>query len=189
MSPRDLLHLLWDNSRTSEYNDYCLGRTDVVVLDGQQVLEAGAHAGTKIIQSETRVPFTGMSVFMNCLMHVREMQAPDQGYVIVSRSLAAGAAGNHARCSNAAATTNNKNEIVWGVNVLRQVPHHPHLTDLTSLSQASSSCVPQFMAYKIGIMGIQDFFHNVRSRNQQKKKNAECLQQQEEASNAVVVPA
>ena len=172
-SPRDFLHLLWDNTRTTEYNNYCLGRTDVVSLDGSQVLACNASTGTKIIQSETRIPFTGMSVFMNCLMHVRPLEPPDEGFVIISRSLATGAAGHHSclQDNNAAAAAaatihpqvNPKNEILWGVNVIRRVPHHEHLTDLTSLSQVGSNMVPQFMAYKIGIMGIEDFFKNVRS--------------------------
>ena len=169
MSPRDLLDLLWDNSRTSEYNNYCLGRRDVLMLDGNDVLLYGATQGTKVIESETRVPFTGMSIFMSCLMHVRPLaDCGDQGYVILSRSLDSGAAGTHhttiSSSSNTPKSANKKSsEIRWGINVLRQVPNHPHLTDLTSLSQVASSMVPKFMTSRIGVMGIEDFYRNVRA--------------------------
>ena len=57
---------------------------------------------------------------------------------------------------------NNKNEILLGVNIMRPVPGHPDLTDLMSVSQVSSTMVPQFLAFRIGMMGLEDFFKNVR---------------------------
>jgi hypothetical protein len=56
-----------------------------------------------------------------------------------------------------------KNEILWGINVLRAVPNHPDRVDLTSVSQVGSSLVPKFLAGKIAMMGLQEFFDNVRN--------------------------
>lgn len=160
MSPREMLNLLWDNSRTPEYNNYCLGRKTIVELGKSQFdCKSDDDAfcrGSKVIQSETRVPFTSMSVFLNCLMHTRSF---DDGYVIVSRSVYEGPRGSSTEKVRLA---EQKNEILWGINVLRRVPNHPHLTDMTSLSQVKSGMVPKFLVKKIGLMGIEDFFKNVR---------------------------
>jgi hypothetical protein len=91
------------------------------------------------------------------LMHVRPL--PDGGFVIVSRSLDSGNAGTHTAQLTTSKTA--KNEILWGCNVIRSVPGRPDVTELTSLSQVGSS-VPSFLAQKIGLMGITDFFKNVR---------------------------
>jgi hypothetical protein len=94
-------------------------------------------------------------------MHVRPLEGADEGgYVIVSRSLYTGSAGPRFSAEGVEPTT--KNEILWGINVIRRVPNHPHLTDLTTLSQVGSTLVPKFLATRIGLMGIEDFFRNVR---------------------------
>jgi hypothetical protein len=160
MSPREMLNLLWDNSRTPEYNNFCLGRKTIIEL-GKSQLDCKNDddvfcRGSKVIQSETRVPFTSMSVFLNCLMHARSFE---DGYVIVSRSVYEGPRGSSTEKVRLA---EQKNEILWGINVLRRVPNHPHLSDMTSLSQVRSGMVPKFLVKKIGLMGIEDFFKNVR---------------------------
>ena len=160
-SPRQFMELLWDNSRTSEYNNYCVQRVDALVIEDKVL--AGASEGAKVVQSETRVPFTNMTVKAKCLMHVRPLVAPDVGFVILSRSLDSGDAGMHVNSASGVERAS-KNEIIWGINVFRAVPNHPHLTDLTSFSQVSSSLVPTFMANRIGLMGVDDFFKNVRAK-------------------------
>jgi hypothetical protein len=168
-SPRDFLHLLWDNSRTGEYNTFCLGRKTLLTIADDILLKSPANGpvyGIKVVQSETRVPFTSLSVHVNCLMHVSELAAPDDGYVIVSRSLDSGPSGTHVEepTSNVASKVSRpKNEILWGINVLRAVPNHPDRVDLTSVSQVGSSLVPKFLAGKIAMMGLQEFFDNVRN--------------------------
>jgi hypothetical protein len=160
-SPREFLNLLWDNERTCEYNNFCLGRNTVLAIDDKILSDPNAREGTKVIESETRVPFTGKSVKVTCIMHVRPLEAPDQGFVIVSRSLDSGMAGTHIG-SRDMVKTGRKNEIIWGVNVLRCVPNNPQLTDLTSLSQVGSPMVPKFLAQRIGVMGVEDFYKNIR---------------------------
>jgi hypothetical protein len=159
MSPRQLLNLLWDNTRTSEYNNFCLGRSTLLSIGDQDesCILRGAYYGTKVIKSEMRVPFTGLTVKAICLMHVRPI---DDGFVIISRTLDSGTAGNHYN-NRGVETSSSKNEILWGCNLIRAVHGNPNVCDLTSLSQIGSS-VPNFLAAKIGLMGIEDFFKNVR---------------------------
>lgn len=158
MSPRTLLKLLWDNSRTSEYNKFCLGRTTLAGND-TRFLQGLDKTGTKIIQSETRVPMTSISVSIKCVMHARAL--PDNtGYIIVSRSCVSGPGGVHHEALKDVSRP--KNEIHWGVNILRRVAHREDLVDLTSTSQVGTAGVPQFLAAKIALVGVEGFFENAR---------------------------
>lgn len=165
MSPRALLHLLWDNTRTSEYNNYCMGRSTLLSIGEESdadaaILSNGAQSATKIIKSEMKVPFAGFTVRAICLMHVTPL--PDgTGYAILSRTLDAGDAGNHMVPCGTAVNRGN-NEILWGCNILRSAESSPLYTDLISMSQVGSN-VPGFLSQKIGLMGISDFFRNVRN--------------------------
>lgn len=159
-SPREFATMLWDSSRTTEYNHYCLGRRDVLVLHDE--ISNGGLTGAKVIKSETKVPFTGLSVFLTVLMHARALgDGPDDGFIIFSRSLETGRAGCHVGKSSCV-NQGNKNEIIVGINIMKPVPNHPELTDLISVSQVSASMVPPFLAFRIGMMGVEDFFKNVR---------------------------
>ena len=176
MSPDEFVKLLWDNTRTSEYNNFCLGRFTLHGLscsstsdDDASFLNGSSKTASKVIQSEMRVPFAGITVKAVCLMHVRPLSTND-GYIICSRSLDAGPSGIHTATSIRQPVDKNnsnivvtpaKNEILWGVNIIRSLPNHPNATELTSLSQVGSA-VPSFLAQKIGLMGIGDFFKNVR---------------------------
>lgn len=160
-SPRDFMRLLWDSRRTSEYNNYCLGRKDVRVIH-DDILSGGSF-GAKIIKSETSIPFTSLSVSLTALMHARAIgNDPEDGYIIFSRSLNVGRAGYHTNKKHVDDLRSNKNEIIVGVNYMRAVPGQPHLTDLISVSQVNASMLPPFLAFRIGMMGVEDFFKNVR---------------------------
>jgi hypothetical protein len=160
-SPHQFASMLWDSSRTTDYNNYCLGRKDVIVLNDE--FANGGLQGAKVIKSETKVPFTNMSVFLTVLMHVKALggNTPDEGFVIFSRSLDTGRAGCHVKMSNKV-DRGDKNEIIIGVNIMKPVPNHPELTDLISVSQVNACMVPPFLAFRIGMMGVEDFFKNVR---------------------------
>jgi len=160
-SPRDFTMMLWDSTRTREYNNYCLGRKDVIVINDD--ISHGGLSGAKVIKSETKIPFTSLSVFLSAVMHAKALGGrPEDGYIIFSRSLDTGRAGCHVGTTKMV-DQSNKNEIILGVNIMRPVPGHPDLTDLISVSQVSASMVPPFLAFKIGMMGVEDFFKNVRS--------------------------
>jgi len=168
-SPRDFMEMLWDNKRTCEYNVYCLGREDVFCIDDQVLTTKKALSGTKVVRSETRVPFTALSVTLCTMMHCRPLPGgPKDGYMIVSRSLLSGMAGSHISDSifcNEKSVDKCKSEILWGVNVFRAVAGQPEQTELTSMSQVASALVPHFLSQKIGVMGVEDFFRNVRNTN------------------------
>ena len=161
ISPRELLNMLWDSDRTGEYNKFCLGRSDVLIVD-DGIASSGGLQGTKVIKSQTKVPFTRMSVSMSVCMHARALRGPNEGFMIVSRSLNCGVAGRHVGASKGVERSN-KSEILIGVNLLIPIPGKKDATRLVSVSQVSASLVPPFLAKKIGFMGVEDFFNNVRS--------------------------
>ena len=189
--PRQVLQQLWDNSRTSEYNSFCVGRTNLVVIEEQkqqenQVLPVSSlnknntgsapsptHSsfvgGTKIVRSETRIPFTSLSVNINVLIHARPLDPndPDKGFVVVSRSVDTGENKDGESFAQEASTPcadGSENEVLWGVNVLKRVTDHADRTDITSVSQVKtqSNIVPSFLAKRIAIMGVENFFKNMR---------------------------
>jgi len=160
-SPREFMNLMWDSSRTSEYNNYCLGRKDVRIVHDD--ILSGGSSGAKVIKSETSIPFTSLSVSLTALMHARAIgDDPEDGFMIFSRSLNVGRAGYHTSKKHIDDLRSNKNEILVGVNYMRPVPGHPHLTDLISVSQVNASMLPPFLAFRVGMMGVEDFFKNVR---------------------------
>ena len=167
-SPRDLFDLLCDSTRTAEYNRFCLGRSDVLVIDEHETSPVGKARNIKIVKSETRVPLTSLSVVMSTLMYGCELDDDDsvESYIIVSRSLESGGAGCHSDFSRV--ERDSKNEITWGVNLMRAVPDKPGVTDLVNISQVSSSFVPRFLTHRVGIMAVENSFNAMRSRDVQK---------------------
>jgi hypothetical protein len=162
VSPRGMLNLFWDDSRTRSYNKFSLGRSTSMQIEEGLAESSTTVRATKVVQSETQVPFTGFSVVMSTLMHARQLDEPELCYVIVSRSLSPGRAGNHVGSQSTSIHTG-KNELLWGVNVLRKVPGNPNLTDLTSVSQVSAAMVAQFLTHRVGIMAVESCYSAMRS--------------------------
>ena len=190
ISPSKLVETFMDSSKVQEYNKFSNGRRDVQILYPSKVKaveknsssnvndRAPSHAPalltgvTKIVENETKIPLSGKIMCMSTLLHARSLNVDNEDeYIIVSRSTSIKM--KHQRydqnevkvnigIDQVQASPGAKNEIIWGVNVLRKVPGHPNKVDLTTLTQANSSAVPAFLAHKIGMMCINDFFKNVR---------------------------
>ena len=159
-SPLEILNLLWDSKRTKEYNKHCVNREDILIVleDDEEGLNRA-----KIIESETKVPFTSMSVRLSALMCSKPLgDRPEDGVVIFSRSLGRGPTGYHSS-KNADLCRSSKNEVILGVNILRPVPGRPDLCDLISISQVDASILPQFLKSRVGIFAVEDFFKNIRA--------------------------
>jgi len=160
-SSRNVFDLLWDSNRTTEYNKFCMGRSDaVVIVDENDPSLDGRFKAIKVVKSETRVPFTSFSVVMTTLMYASELD--NEGtYLIVSRSLASGGAGHHT--DRRRVERDRKNEITWGVNLIRPVPGNLKATDLVTSSQICSPLVPRFLQNKVGMMAVDNAFNALRS--------------------------
>lgn len=157
-SPATFMDLLWDSARTNEYNRFSLSRIDQLILD--YGVDGTPILGAKVVKSETKVPFTGMSVVLTSLMVVRPLE--DGAFLIVSRSLHSGRAGYHTTTRHV--QEGEKSALLWGVNLLRPVSGKPNMTDLTCVSQVKSSLVPHFLASRVGMMSVENVFDAFRSR-------------------------
>ena len=157
-SPLVIFNLLWDSKRTKTYNKHCVNREDVLT-----VLKDEGMNRAKVIESETKVPFTSMSVRLCALMCSKPLgNRPEDGVVIFSRSLGRGPNGYHSS-KTAGLCRSSKNEVILGVNILRPVPGRPDLCDLISISQVDASILPPFLKSRVGIFAVEDFFKHIRA--------------------------
>jgi len=204
-SPETILELLLDNNRVQEYNEHTLGRQVIAILEdgllsslaNQSKPEGGrneknkknqfpnACVETKIVRSETKIPFTNFIIPFLTIIHAKKLEK-GEGYIILSRSveersgemdfkrkeprhnndkssvkknLSSSSLDEAGAASSSYPTTN---EIIWGVNILRFVKECPNKTELTTVSQVQGSMIPKFLVNKIGIMGVSEFFSSLR---------------------------
>jgi len=166
-SPRDIFDLLWDSQRTTEYNEYSMGRSDVLIIENAN--DISKERAIKVAKSKTKVPYTSFSAVIWNLMYGCALVKDDndnntagESFLIISRSLASGGAGYH--INNKRIEHDQKNEVRWSVNLLRVVPDQAKLTELISLSQITSSMIPQFLAHRVGISAVNNCFKSLRIR-------------------------
>eukprot|EP00536_Pseudo-nitzschia_multiseries_P003060 jgi/Psemu1/301745/fgenesh1_kg.43_\ len=168
--PIEVLNLLWNSDRTSEYNKHCVRREDKFSVLDDETVKVNGFFGAKIIESETKIPMTKMSVGLCALMCAKMLgDRPEDGYVIFSRSLSCGEAGNHPIDSGKLCQSSN-NEVIIGINIMRSVPRRPDLSDLVSISQVDASILPPFLKARVGIMASEDFFKHARKALKKSKK-------------------
>jgi hypothetical protein len=162
--PLAFISLMWDDAQVQVYNKLCTGRSCVRVYCDE--IDAGGSRGTKVVHFTTRVPLTNFTVTMTSLLHISPIQTRNEedAFVVISRSICSGRSGSHFE-SHEHVEPGSKSEIIWGVNIVRAVPNQAHLTDLTSVSQVGTTVVPNILARKIGLWGVEDFYRNVRNRN------------------------
>ncbi len=169
-SSRVKLYNKFSNGR----NDVLVFQNGLDIINGKY-----GNGSLKVVQSETSVPFSGNKIKMSTLLHARPIELQlggmnafksentninDQGnlnanknydaYIIVSRSVC-----SHEEMTNTMKTSKNKNsahatpgsrnEIMWGINILHEIPGYPNKTGLISFTQANSSAVPNFLAQKV----------------------------------------
>jgi hypothetical protein len=135
-SPSQLMELLYDSAQCQKYNKYSNGRKDICIL------QRDSHGMCKIVENETKIPFSGKVIKMKVLMFVKPLT--EGGFIIISRSV-------HNGQFNTTSKLGSQNEIIWSVNILRCISD-PLKTDLTVMTQANSSMIPMFFAEKVSLM-------------------------------------
>jgi tRNA(Ser,Leu) C12 N-acetylase TAN1 len=169
MTPRQLVDLLLDSSKVQLYNKFSNGRKDICIfenhLDGKV---------TKIVENQTQIPFSSKVIKILTFLHARPI---DEGggndeFIVVSRSVEMALTSDdslhdtkqdtRARTEECVAFPGERNEVMWGINILRTVPGYRNKVDLTTMTQANSSTVPGFLVQKVGLMCVNDFFKLVR---------------------------
>ena len=161
-SPSKILSLLWDSDRAIEYNKHCVSRDDIfTIIDDTTETTKFGFRGAKIIQSETKIPFTQLSIKQRLLLCAKQLgDDPRDGFIIFSRSLNCGHTGY--KSNEREELQESKNQVILGVNIMRPVEGRPDISDLISISQVDASILPSFLRSRVGIMAVEDFFTNVR---------------------------
>jgi len=175
-SPKYLAELLMDSTKVKAYNKMSLGRDDVEVFQsGVDTTEEEGKFGnvgeSKIVRNLTRPPMVNSNLeFVTC-MHARKLSQqdlqtlssnnsdpnqPTAGYIVVSRAVTGGQ-------WNSDDSNNVRNEIILGVNILRQVPNEPDKTELIAVTHVYSPMIPLMLAKNAGVKGAVDFVRDIRS--------------------------
>ncbi|KAL7544604.1 hypothetical protein ACHAWF_007980 [Thalassiosira exigua] len=180
-SPRELAALLMDSSRVKAYNKMSLGREDLEVFQEGIDSQGGAFGDgeSKVVRNLTKPPMISSLVeFVTC-MHARKLRPddadvlgidrPTDGYVVVSRAATGGrwndddGGGDGGGGTGGGGEKRVRNEILLGVNVLRELPGDPTKTILTSVTHVHSPLIPPMLAKGAGTKGAVDFVRDVRA--------------------------
>lgn len=166
-SPRQVLDLVMDSSRATEYNKMSQGRTDVIVLQSdvhtlQNESDYGIAGEAKIIRSLNKPPLIRRSIEMLSLIYAKPLEDAD-GYLAVNRSVWEDSSAEPRSTKDTI-----RSEILLGVNIFRAVPgptpQEMHC-ELTTITHAHTSVVPDGIARKMGptqavafLREVQDLF-------------------------------
>jgi len=188
-SPKYLAELLMDSSKVKVYNKMSLGRTDEKVFQTGVDTQGGSFGDgeSKVVRNLTKPPMVSSIIeFVTC-MHARKLRPSDmdllspntsinedstttsaaaEGYVVVSRAIMGGEWGAENKENDNKSKNGEKlvrNEILLGVNVLREVPGEPNKTELTSVTHVYSPMIPLMLAKNAGVKGAVDFVRDIRA--------------------------
>ena len=151
-SPREVVDLLMDSSRVSSYNKMTQGRRDLVCLQrGADTTASESPLGiageTMVFSSRTKPPLIRRSIEQLSVLHVRPCHhGGGGGYMSVSRSLWENDSGTQQADTTA---TTVRSEMLLGVNLFRPLEGGA-ACELTTLTHAHSSAVPDALAKKAG---------------------------------------
>jgi len=188
-SPKYLAELLMDSSKVKVYNKMSLGRTDEKVFQTGVDTQGGSFGDgeSKVVRNLTKPPMVSSIIeFVTC-MHARKLRPSDmdllspntsinedstttsaaaEGYVVVSRAIMGGEWGAENKENDNKSKNGEKlvrNEILLGVNVLKEVPGAPNKTKLTSVTHVYSPMIPLMLAKNAGVKGAVDFVRDIRA--------------------------
>lgn len=139
-SPGDIFDMIYDSSRTKEYNKYSVGRTDAVELGKT----------TKIVWNRTAPPGTKRPHDFCTLMHGETFTNGTQ--------LLMTCATEHPKVKPSKEYL--RSEILLGVNLM--VPISEGQTELTCINHVKTKGVPTFLAERVSAGSAIDFVRQVR---------------------------
>ena len=164
--PRNVLDLVMDSSRVGEYNKMSQGRHDIVYLQkGIDTTELESEYGlpgeAKIIKSLNKPPLIRRSIEMLSLLYARRLEHTNDGYLTVSRSVWEDSSGS---ATSMAAKDTVRSEILLGVNVFRPVagPNGEQHCEMTTITHAHTTAVPDMLARKMGPSQAVKFFRDLQ---------------------------
>jgi hypothetical protein len=140
-TPQEIFDMIFDSSRTKEYNKYSVGRTDVQMLSGKH---------SKVVWNRTNPPGTKKPHDFCTLMH-------GQAYSGNGTHLLMTKATEHPQVKPSKDFL--RSEILLGVNLMK--PIGSKLTELTTITHVKTTGVPAFLAEKFAASSAVDFIKTV----------------------------
>jgi len=150
MSAKDLCELLIDSTRVKEYNKLSLGRSDLMVLQGN--MEEDGPFGksiTKVVRSESKPPLVRKTMQLVSVLHATEL-ADQSGYLLVTRAVT-----EPSELDSFDAGL--RSEILMGVNVIRKIEGEENRCLMINVNHIRSPMVPMMIARKIGLTAAVNF--------------------------------
>jgi hypothetical protein len=171
-SARNLLDLLVDSSKVTQYNKMSLGREDKeFIKEGIETDDGKIHGEAKIVRSVSNIPMIRKKLELLSLMHARaldEKRDGMKGYMIVSRSVwedekqvpsEDGGDGDYGSDSNYI-----RSEILLGVNLIREVDDEADKCEITTINHFYTPGTPTFGARQFGMKAAANFLKDLQNK-------------------------
>ncbi|KAL7580176.1 hypothetical protein ACA910_012927 [Epithemia clementina (nom. ined.)] len=153
-NPQELMALLVDSDRVKEYNKYCVGRTDLLVLQ-DNMDKSGAFGGTtKVMKTESKPPLVRKMLRFTSLLHARELE-DGSGYKVVTRAVTLPE--QKEDLANAL-----KSEILLGATIIKRIEGNDSRSLFVSVNHLRSPMVPMMIAKRLGLQAAVGFIHDLR---------------------------
>ena len=144
-TPEAIFEMIFDSSRTKEYNKYSVGRADIDTVAG--------CPKSKIVWNRTNPPGTKKPHDFCTLMHGVSFPAGNGTYLIMTTAV------EHPKAKPSSNYL--RSEILLGVNLMKPVPGRAGVTELTTVNHVKTTGVPAFLSEKVAAKSAIDFIRKV----------------------------
>jgi hypothetical protein len=142
-SPEEIFDMIFDSSRTKEYNKYSVGRTDIATYSPT----------SKVVWNRTNPPGTKKQHDFCTLMHGVPFAKGNGTYLLMTTAV------EHPKAKPSSNYL--RSEILLGVNLMKPVPGKPGYTELTTVNHVKTTGVPAFLSEKVAARSAIDFIRKV----------------------------
>lgn len=174
-SAKDVVDLIKDSNRVTEYNKMSIGREDQHVLTKDEKSsvhcleskcpELGVPGEAKIMSSKSQPPLTRKPLEFRTLFYARQLNSDDGididgvAYVTVGRSVWETPEGTADESDNS--TT--RCEILLSVNLVREITteNGEKWCELTSITHAVSPGVPVFIGKQLALLAAENYIKDI----------------------------
>jgi hypothetical protein len=168
-SARNLLELLIDSSKVTQYNKMSLGREDKeFIKEDVKTHDGKIHGEAKIVRSVSNIPMIRKKLELLSLMHARALNESEdgmKGYIIVSRSVWEDEKRVPSDDGDGGDDNGDPNyirsEILLGVNLIRELNDRDKC-EITTINHFYTPGTPTFGARQFGMKAAANFLRDLQ---------------------------
>lgn len=176
-SAHDVVDLIVDSERVTEYNKYSRGRRDLVVLTPDADLHSlentcprlGVPGEAKIFVSTSQPPLVRKSIEFKQLFYAQRLNSDDGveldgvAYIAFGRSVWESPDGTTDGSDSDNGTT--RCEVMLTVSLIREITTEDGEVwcELTNIAHGISPGVPIFIGKKLGLVAAEEYIKNIRA--------------------------